>query len=86
MGGEFAAAPWTDGTLALAARFSSDGSSVVAVTNGVDRTTTLELPPRSSFILPVTLATDPGNHLVVGYSSAFEISYVVQRFGCVAAE
>jgi hypothetical protein len=86
--GGFAAAPWIDGTIALATRFfsPSDGS-VMAVTNGVDRTTTLELPPRSSFLLPVTLAIDPGNHLVVGYSSAFEIhSYVVQRFGCVGAD
>jgi hypothetical protein len=83
--GEFAAAPWADETIAIATRFAS-GGSVVAVTNGVDRTTTLELPPRSSFVLPVTLATDPGNHLVVGYSSASEISYRVHRFGCVGPE
>jgi hypothetical protein len=77
----FGAASWADGTIAIATRLLGNPFSRVAVTDGVAGTTTLDVLPETGFISPVTLATDPGNHLVVGYTG-FEPSYLLHRFGC----
>ena len=83
-GQRFAAASWVDGTIALVTQPSQRPFAQVAVTDGVASTTTLDVAP--GFLAPVTLATDPSNHLVVGYVDAFEPSYRLRRFGCVGAE
>jgi hypothetical protein len=82
----FASASWANGTVAIATRLLGSPFARVAVTDGVASTTTLDLQPEAGFIAPVTLATDPGNHLVVGYIDGFDPSYRLQRFGCQGTE
>jgi hypothetical protein len=83
-GGRGRRARGADGTIAIATRLLGNPFARVAVTDGVASTTNLDLQP--GFISPVTLATDPGNHLVVGYTGGSEPSYLLHRFGCAGPE